>query len=63
MPVIVSACLPNMTAETSVLLHRKFPFMEKDVAALIIAKSHFVVPIQLIIARLEAHREPHFFAT
>ena len=46
-----------------VLLHCKVPFMEKVVAALMIARSHFMFPISDIITRLKAQREPHPLAT
>ena len=59
-------CMPSFfksTAETSPLLHHKVPFMEKVLAALLVARSDFIVPIKDIITRLEAQRKPHPLAT
>ena len=55
----IIACLLflNLTTEISVLVQRKVPFMEKVVAALLVARSDFIVPIQDITTRLEAQRK------
>ena len=59
LPMIACLLLSHPTTETSVLLHRKVPLVEKLVAALLVARSGFIVQIQDIITPLEAQRKLH----
>ena len=63
LPIIACLLFPNFTTESLVPLHRKVPFMEKVVGALLVARSDFIVPMKDIITRLEAQRKPHPLAT
>ena len=54
LPTIAPLLFSNLITETSVLMHHKVPFMEEVVAALMVARSDFIVSIKDITTRPEA---------